>query len=208
MQNNRMNSEDLKKAIAEDIETLKTLELDIIPAKTYYHANGRLFLHVFLKLYGTLIAAIILPYLYHWRQVSEMPINEMFEGLFSLFGLALGLCTIAFLFIYSSLNHYVLVNYQLRRKLKTGEVLVDKIRLAGNIAFGIFATIMLVPAIFLEAGMALFVAMGAFFVSAILTNIIIEMEVNRIGLSAIFILVNSYFDKDKTKPAAEYIKKR
>lgn len=208
MPHKSMSSEELKKAIAEDIETLKTLELDILPAKTYYRANGRLFLQVFLKLYGTVLAAIILPYLSHWRQVSEIPKGELFSGLFSLFGLALGLCAFAFLFIYSALNHYILVNYQLRDKLKTGEVVVDKIRLAGNIAFGIFAAVMLIPALFLEAGMAIFVAIGAFFISAILTNIIIEMEVNRIGLSTIFGVVNAYFDKDKTKPSIDCIKKR
>ncbi|ERH43338.1 hypothetical protein N750_12455 [Legionella pneumophila str. Leg01/53] len=49
MNNEEMNSQELKEAIALDIETLKTLDVDIMPAKEYYQANRRLFLHVFLN---------------------------------------------------------------------------------------------------------------------------------------------------------------
>lgn len=199
-----MNTQELKTAIATDIEILKTLDLDIMPSQEYYQANGSLFLRVFFKIYGTLIVAILLPYLchyiYYWQQLMDTPLRQHGIDMVYLAVLALALCAFAFLFIYSSLNHFVLIDSLLRPKLKTGELLVKNIRLAGNIAYGIFAALVLIPAPFLESGMVLFVAFGAFFVSGILTNILIEMEINRVGLSTLFTLVKVYFDKDKNNP--------
>ena len=48
MNNKEMNTRELKEAITQDIEILKTLDVDIMPSDAYYKANSRLFLHVFL----------------------------------------------------------------------------------------------------------------------------------------------------------------
>ncbi len=185
----------LKAAIAEDIETLKKLDVEILPASDYYKANGRLFLYVFLRIYGTVLGGCIVPSFFYWKDLMSM---GAFTYLLELMGAAFVLCAFAFLFIYSSLNHYVLIKYQLRDKLKTGDVLVDKLRLAGNIAYGIFAAVVLILSLFIPPGASLHLAFGGFFVSGIGTSIVVEMETNRIGISALFTLVQHYFDKDKT----------
>lgn len=203
MNNNTMTTHELKEAITQDIETLKTLEVDIMPADEYYKANLSLFIHVFLKMYGTIILGFFLPVFFYWQELASMSFLELLSSLGLIALLALGLCLFAFLFIYSSLNHYVLINHQLRGKLKTGDLIVKKIRLAGTIAYRIYAAVVLIPSIFLFPGCALFLAFGAFFISGIVTSILIEMELNRIGISTLFTLVKNYFDKEK-KPMAEF----
>lgn len=191
-----MNTHELKEAISRDIETLKTLDVDIMPARAYYQANFRLFRHVFCKIYGTVLLALIVPFLFYWRDLEGTSL-ETLSDLGIVAGLAFGLCVFVFLFISSSLNEYVLIKYQLRNKLETGDLIVQNIRLAGTIAYCIFAVIVLVPSIFLPPGSALFLAFGAFLISGVLTGILIEMEINRIGISTLFTLVKQYFDKDK-----------
>lgn len=196
----------LKDAIACDIETLKTLELDIMPAKDYYHANRQLFIRVFFKLYGTVLIALLLSCVFYWTYLADESLYELVKGMGILALMGLGLCVVAFIFIYSSLNNYVLINYQLRSKLKTGDLLVEKIRWAGRIAYRIFAGIVLVGSLLLGAAFVLPLVIGGFFISSFLTSVIVEMEVKRIGLSTLFTLVKSYFDPEET--AADIIQKK
>ncbi|HHJ0473914.1 TPA: hypothetical protein ACQDQW_001704, partial [Legionella pneumophila] len=110
MSNEEMNSQELKEAIALDIETLKTLDVDIMPAKEYYQANRRLFLHVFFKLYGTILLGFLLPLPFYWKVLMvETSTHELIYIFFWLPLMALGLCLFVFLFIYSSLNQYILI---------------------------------------------------------------------------------------------------
>ena len=207
MNNKEMNTRELKEAITQDIETLKTLDVDIMPADAYYKANSRLFLHVFFKLYGTILLGFILPCPFYWRELMSFSAHELCYIFIWMPLMALGLCAFAFLFIYSSLNHYVLIKHQLRGHLKTGDLIVKQIRLAGTIAYRIYAAVILIPSLFLFPSAALFLAFGAFFISGIITGILVEMELNRIGISTLFTLVKNYFDKDKT-PTAEFSKNK
>jgi len=203
MNNKEMNTHELKAAITQDIETLKKLEVEIMPAHEYYQANVRLFVQVFLKLYGVIILGYLLPCPFYWKELMREELSGLLSAFFWMSLLALGLCAFAFLFIYSALNQYVLIDNQLKHKLKTGDLLVKQIRRAGTLAYRIYAAVVLIPSLFLFPGCALFLAFGAFFVSGILTGILIEMELNRIGISTLFTLVKNYFDKDKT-PTAEF----
>ncbi|HHM2299047.1 TPA: hypothetical protein ACRIDK_001981 [Legionella anisa] len=212
MSNKDRNTKGLKEAIAQDIETLKTLEVDIMASHEYYQANLHLFRKVFLKLYGTILLGFILPIPFQWlfqtrfwQDIKNESIWALVKGYSSMALLALGLCVFAFLFLYSSLTHYVLIDRQLKDKLRTGQFLVEKIRMAGTLAYRIFALIVLVPALFLPPGFSLFLAIGALFASGLITGIVVEMELNRIGISTLFTLVKSYFDSNK-KPNHDLIK--
>lgn len=148
MRTKEMNTQELKEAITKDIETLKTLDVDIMPAEAYYKANTRLFLRVFLKLYGTIILGFILPCPFYWRELMSFSAHELIYLFIWMPLMALGLCAFAFLFIYSSLNHYVLINHQLKGHLRTGDLIVKQIRLAGTIAYRIYAAVILIPSLF------------------------------------------------------------
>src|SRR3990167_6257390 len=132
-----MNPIELKQAIADDIETLKTLDLEIMPAREYYSANLKQFRYVFLKIYLTIIGSLSLSIILHLDKSWALLIDT-FMG----FGLALGMVVIVFLFIYDTITHYIIVKHQLRHKLKTGDLIVKNFQLLGKIAYRIFATIM------------------------------------------------------------------
>lgn len=123
------------------------------------------------------------------------------------FLLMLGIMVFIMLMISSSLSQYILINYQLRPKLKTGELIVSKMQLTGTIAYRIYAACVLIPSLFLPPGAAFYVVFGAFFVSGILTSILIDMELDRIGISVLFELVKHFFDKDKKPSGAFTLKK-
>lgn len=203
-----MTSAELKQAIKEDIEALKTIDIDIMPSDEYYRTNARLFLYVLFKLFGTALLGLVLPLVWYWHYFSSL--SEWLETLGALFWaslLMLGIMVFIMLMISSSLSQYILINYQLRPKLKTGELIVSKMQLTGTIAYRIYAACVLIPSLFLPPGAAFYVAFGAFFVSGILTSILIDMELDRIGISVLFELVKHFFDKDKKPSGAFTLKK-
>jgi archaellum biogenesis protein FlaJ (TadC family) len=203
-----MTSEELKAAISDDIEALKTLDVDIMPADSYYKACARLFIIVFLKLYGTVLLGFFLPFVWFWPQVQSLSEwQELLSNLAGLLLMGLGFVVFILLMMASAFSHFVLINYQLRPKLKTGELIVKKMRLSATIAYRIFAILVLIPSFFFPPGAALYTAIGAFFISGLVTGILIEMELDRIGISVLFSLVKHFFDKDK-KPPNEFILKK
>lgn len=189
-----MDSIALKEAIAADVETLKTLDLPIMPAREYYRLNFLLMRHVFLKIYFTVLLTIVIPYVYHCYPLATAP--ELLEaiGFFVLFvfGLSLLFC----LFLLSTLNQYVIVKHQLRTRLLTGDLIVDRIRFAGHVAYGIFTTIVVISPLFVQPAYVLGVAIGAFLISAALTGMVVEMELTRVGVSTLFALIRRFFDKN------------
>src|SRR3990167_10961701 len=192
-----MNSTELKQAIADDMEALKTLDLEIMPANEYYSANIVQCRHVFLKIYLTILGSMLLAMVLRLPHIRGTP-WELFIGMLEGSGLALGMDAIVFLFIYDTITHYIIVKHQLRHKLKTGDVIVEKFQLCGKISYRIFATIVIIPAFFLDPGCVLVASAAGFIITAVLTGVIIDMETNRIGISTLMTLINKYFDKKKT----------
>lgn len=208
MNNKTMTSQELKEAIRKDIEGLNTLDVDIMPADEYYSANARLSLYLFLKLYGTILLGVVLPFLWYGHHVSSLSgLLHYLSNLIGMFVVASGFCAFAFLFVLAWVNQYVLFNYQLRHKLKTGELIVQKTRWIGRIAYRIFAAIVLIPSFFFPPGFALTLSLVGFFVSWFVTNFIFQMEINRLGISTLITLVNTYFDKDKRSSGEVILKK-
>lgn len=83
MTNNAMTSAELKQAIKEDIEALKTIDIDIMPSDEYYRTNARLFLYVLFKLFGTALLGLVLPLVWYWHYFSSL--SEWLETLGALF---------------------------------------------------------------------------------------------------------------------------
>lgn len=208
MNNKTMTSQELKKAIAEDIEALKTMEVDIMPADDYYKANARLCLLVLFKLFGTVFLGLVIPFLLYW--LTGRAAFDLFDNssqFVCFFLIASGFCCFAFLLVFSELNQYVLFNYQIRHQLKTGDFIAQKVEWMGSIAYRIFAGIVLFPSLFAPPGAAFFWTMVAVVVSWFVSGFIINMELKRLGISTLFTLVNKYFEKD-LQPADEFILKK
>lgn len=191
-----MNAQDLKQAITEDIETLKSLDMEIMPSQDYYRANLGIFKAVFLRMYLTVVGAAILSIFLHWDSFFSGKENAFYHSLLT-FGCSFLLSGFMFLFIQATLNNYVIFYHQIRFRLKTGELIDQQTKRAGWLAYKIFAVVVVVPTLFLHPVCVSLVEFGAFFVSGIVTGIIIEMEMKRIGISTLFTQIKHYFDKSK-----------
>lgn len=191
-----MNGQNLKQMISEDINVLKTLDLDIMPAGDYYKANLRLFLTVFLRMYLTVAGAAVISIFLHWSSFFSDKWNGLWEMLLT-FGGSFLLTGFIFLFIYETLNNYVIFDYQIRSKLQSGALIDKQIKRAGWVAYTIFAVVVVVPTIVFHPMAVLIAEFVAFFASGIFTGIIIEMEMKRVGISTLFTLIRGYFDKSK-----------
>ena len=201
-----MNTSELKQAINEDINTLKSLDLEIMPSQEYYRENLILFKKVYLRMYLPTFFAALISLCFHWKEVFYQ--YDTWYGIAFAFGGPIILTGFIFLFIQDSLNNYVIFYHQIRQKLKTGELIDQQIRRAGWLAYKIFALVVIVPTLFFHPGSVLFAEFGAYFVSATITGIIIEMEMKRIGISTLFTLIKHYFDKDKSLLGSDLPTKR
>ena len=188
----------LKQDIAEDLQTLKSIDIDIIPAREYYIANFKGLALVFWSIYLAQLAACVPPlFLGLWEHSfdgywHDAIIFKMFAGGF--FG-----TTFMMLFFYGKVKHFVIFNHQIKSKLKTGDYLVHKAFQAAKLFYGIYIGLVFLATLMSNPDMTFFASLGAFILTAIISSILIEMEVTRIGSSALFTEISNFFDKDKPK---------
>jgi hypothetical protein len=193
---NDMKSQELKSAIAEDIRIIKHLDPDIIPARYYYLNLIRLGLSGFWKIWLIISMTIAYAGLYHpstdglARQVASQVIRE--SALMAFF-ISLG----AILLLTPAINFFILFQFHLENKMKTGRLVTKKLR---HIAYLFFVLFILLSMLFGSYGesAAIFMLSGfAFFGSLLATFFFVRMELTRIGISIVFTAINEFFQKGK-----------
>lgn len=191
-----MNTIELKQAIEDDLITLKSLDVDIIPAREYYGGLLKLFAGVLWKL--SLIVFFAILYASYSEPSNSGIANESLmrlitESAFMALFMSLG----ALIVLGSALIHYYLIQYYLKNKLKTGQLLVNKLKHCGWVFLGVFAFFSLGFASFTQSA-AIFLMIGfSFFIGVFLSQMFLNMEMNRVGISTIYTVVNQWFKKDK-----------
>ena len=192
-----MNNKELKQAIAADIETLKGLDVEIIPARTYYLGLLKLVAGGIWKLGLVVFLAITFSFIHnptHPMTGRGDYVELIFWSALASFFMAL--C--AMFFLLSTMSQYYLIQYHLKNRLKTGSLLVNKLRHCGWFFWGVFTLFCLMFASYTESA-AIFLMIGfSFMASAFITHLAISMEMNRVGISTLFTVVNEFFNKDKT----------
>lgn len=199
-----MKSLELKQAIKEDLETIKNLDLDIMDPKEYYRLHRFLFIKVILIYY---FVAFIGCFLFSQTGLN-LPV---------IFIPIIPTLMIFFMHHLSMLNDYIIFYYQIRPKLKTGDLIAQKIKKAVRLYFALY-----IPAVW---GMALFVGhiytrlsggpyfsefelyfkpafscsfpVGGFLVCMLIVQSIIELELKRVGISTLFSMIQKYFSPDE-----------
>jgi hypothetical protein len=192
-----MNTIELKQAIVDDIKTLKCLEVDIIPAREYYCGLLKLFAGGLWKLGLIVFFTILYASISHPSNpgiAKETWLRLVTESAF----IALFMTSGAMIFLGSALIHYYLIQYYLKNRLRTGHLLVNKLKHCGWIFLGVFTLFCLMFASYTESA-AIFLMIGfSFMASAFVTYLAISMELNRVGISTLFTVVNEFFKQDKT----------
>ena len=186
-----MNTKDLKQAIADDMETMKRLDVDIMESNVYYREVRRWTLNWFLALLTItlLIGLVCIPL--EWIPVDLTLGYKLifFVGgsLAASFLLSLGIPAFA--------GKFVIFQYQLRPKLKTGEFLMKQIIRIARTAIIVFSAILFIATAIAGwpfVGGMMFVALG---LTAWVMSFLIEMEAIRLGAGVLFVFIKKYFER-------------
>lgn len=189
-----MNNQTLKLAIADDIKTMKNLNPDIIPARFYYWSLFKLASSAFGLLFA--IIALTLAYSLAFNTSNKTPATFL-EIISSAVIVAFFLSLLATFALLKSINFFVIFRFHLEKKLKTGALLVRKFKLIATLFLGFFA---LFCALFGSYGsdvQILLMLVFSFFGSFGATYFLMSMELNRIGVSTMFTVINEFFHKGK-----------
>lgn len=193
-----MDPQQLKQALAEDMKIIKTLNPDIIPARSYY---GDLLKGVFSGFWKMFIILFLtLCYIMGSDKTDPITWSELFTTscVISFF-----LSTIAMLILFRPISFFVQFRFHLEKKLKTGAIIRKKCSHISMIFFGVFAFLCILFGSYAEGTQILFMLVLSFFLSLGATNLVVNMELSRIGFECLFTLFNEFFSKGKTIPIEE-----
>lgn len=201
-----MNTNELKQAILEDVKHLQHLEIEIIPAKIYYAGLLKLVIAAFWKIGLVLFLSILYVFLTntdphasmteaYWgvARTSTFYWEQIQEALF----IAIGMTLIAMLVLTKTLRNYFLIQYHLKERLKTGGLLVKKLRGSGWLFFSLFVFFSIMFARYAEPNVIFFFEGMALILSAVVTYFVMSLEFNRVGLSILFTVISHWFNGDK-----------
>lgn len=190
-----MNQQELKINLASDIKMIRQLEPEIIPARLFYGTCLKLGFIGFL-LVGTIITislaftAINHPFDPELAgSIMEEIQSAAFEGFFSALG--------AMLLLSQSLIFYIQFRFHLENKLKTGPLLAKKFRQIAYLFLGLFALSCAMFASYADSKAIILMIGFSFVGSLMLTYFLVSMELNRIGLSMVFSILNEFFTKGR-----------
>ena len=189
----------LKQQIQTDLQTLQSLDLDILPARTYYVENLKYFVMLWAGLLGVqLIAVEAINKIGLWQDYFERHINhhsaihaKMWLGCI-LSSLIISLVMLA------RIKWYVIFKQQLREHLQTSELLHRKICQITALFYGVYSIFFFFWLAFFSPDMTLFAGFGALVFALPLCLFLINMELTRVGSSVLLSGINRYFSQDKT----------
>ena len=186
-----MNTHELKQAIVEDIDTLKTLDIGILESTVYYSEYRHLAVIGFLLMWFPTVIAGFLAIPFQWTLFIGAPI---YNTAFIL--LAPALLSLLWMTTYSGLiGQWVVFKHQIKPHLKTGDVLYNAWRPLFKTPYLVYAILLTIVTHFTSFQAAFLFQFGGFLLLEYAFGLLIEMEVNRVGISALFVVMKDYFQK-------------
>ncbi|QDQ41214.1 hypothetical protein E3226_012060 (plasmid) [Legionella geestiana] len=189
-----MNNLNLKQAIAADIVVIKGLQPDIIPAGFYYKTWLRLFWGGFWKLWLVISPVIA------WSGINNPSNSSMAkEPVQQIISEALMMgcfvSIVAMLLLSMAINMYIQFRFHLEDKLQTGAYIAKRLSWIGYLFFGVFTLFLLLLGSGAESATIFMAIVFSFVLSLLVTWFLVQMELNRIGISTIFAAIHTFFDK-------------
>jgi hypothetical protein len=198
-----MNTNKFKQAIIEDIEHLKHLEIEIIPATTYYTGLLKLLVGAFWKIGIILFLSILYVFLTYtdphtsttqaYWGVTRTSTFYIESALF----IATGITLIALLVLIPAINNYFLIQYHFKDKLQTGTFLVKKLRGSGWLFLFALSIFSIMFSSYAEPNVMFFFEGIALILSAVVTCFVMNLEFNRLGLSILYTVIRCSFNGNK-----------
>lgn len=188
----------LKQQVQADLKTLKSLDLDILPARIYYSEMLKLFTILWGSFLSVqLIAAKAINTMGVWQDYFQ----RYAEHESSIIGkMLLGCIVSSFvisLFLLSRIKLYVIFKHQIRDSLQTGRLLTRKMRQIACVFYGLFAFFIFLCTLFCDPDVTLFAAIGAIIFTALASQFLIGMELTRVGVGVLLEAVSALFGKNE-----------
>lgn len=180
-----MYTDNLSKDIKDDINTLKNLDIKIMPSQSFYKEVR---VHA-IPLYSTLVLISWLTMALFLNNAGEIFIDLIVTLIFVL---------IPGFFMFSKVAEYVFFTQSIKPHLKTGKLIDEKFRQFSGIFIGSYAVIQLIFVTLLssirlqyvgEKGMSI---IAPFLIAIAITNWFVKMELTRTGIASLFYLVHSF----------------
>lgn len=193
-----MNNQELKQAIVEDIEFLKTAKVDIIDKQTYYTKLKKYGWKTFGRLYlPVLVLGLIFLRFSLFNSVEHHDVWECYLVACAAAGLIIPV--MSSLFFLPKIMNWIVFEEQLLPHLKTKDLIATSVK-------KFFDAYWYVYLIWLGLGMAIFnpVCVFIFQVTAVFfvtlgLHLMLYAELNRIGASVFFEYLSDFFDKELTR---------
>jgi len=189
-----MKSPEMKAAIQEDIETLKTIDVDIMSPKAYYGAIRRLYFSVCLKMFGSLIIPFVIAYLLDMHEIRHVG-SEGFEVAVLSFFAAIPGTIMLTIPLFGLITNYVIFKAQFKDKLRLGEEIDQMIRRMGRLAWFSFWGVMAISGFGLHPITLLILGVVGGWIILWGIEMFIEMEIKRLGISVLFETLKKHFEK-------------
>ncbi len=191
-----MNTTEMKAAIQEDIETLKTIDVDIMPSKAYYGAIRKLYFSVCLKMFGSLIIPFMIAYLLDMHEIRHVGSEGFAAAVLSLLAAIPGTIILS-IPLFGLITNYVIFKAQFKDKLRLGEEIDQMIRRMGRLAWFSFWGVMTISGFGMHPITILILAVVGGWIILWGVETFIEMEIKRLGISVLFEALKKHFEKDE-----------
>lgn len=184
--------DNLKKAIAKDIETLKQIEVDVMDSSLYYKQVKRWVISVFLLLFLTTLLVGVLSAPFTDKMFSAGQVAYKFK---LYFGLAFAGSILLFFGRISWCGPVIVFKEQILPKLETRDWVVNqtkRVLLRGYIGF---VVLMFLGTLYFGWPFVGVVMLFSFAISSAVTMNLMTIELNRVGASVLFTGLKDYFQK-------------
>ena len=182
--------DNLKEAIAKDIETLKQIEVDVMESSLYYKQVKRWVISIFLLLFITtlLVGALSAPFTDKMFSAGQVAYK---------FKLYFGLTFVGSILLFfgriSWCGPIIVFKEQILPKLETRDWLINqtkRVLLRGYVGF---VVLMFLGTLYFGWPFVGVVMLFSFAVSTAVTTNLMTLELNRVGASVFFIFLKDYF---------------
>lgn len=192
-----MNNQELKQAIMEDIEFLKTAKVDIIDKDTYYAKLKKYGWKTFGRLYlPVLILGMIFLKFSLLNREHAFSIEVYFFGCA---GLGLIAPVMVSLFFLPKIMNWIVFEEQLLPYLKTKDLIQTYVKKFFDLYFK-FYLIWIAVGMFIFNSVLTFAINGTAIIFVTLgVHLMLYAELNRIGASVFFEYLSDFFDKEITR---------
>jgi len=190
-----MNDKELKQAIIDDMEFLKTAKIDIIDKQTYYSKLKKYGWKTFGRLY---LPVLILGLIFvKFSILNHMDSESLFYGYFvpcALIGLLVpGLVSLVFL---AKIMSWIVFEEQLLPHLKTKDLIQAYVKKFFDLYFKIYLVWIALGMFIFNPVITLAVEITAMLFVTLVVNLMIYAELNRIGATVFFEYLSKLFEKE------------